>query len=70
MVTMHRPTDAMGLEDSIISDDAESDGLLSGMEMDDDSIRSQQILQQIRELIKKSPDSATDLVGRWVNRND
>ena len=68
LMSVSSPTDALGLEDSHISDDEETDGLLSGMEMDDNSIRSQQILQQIREMVKKSPDTATDLVSRWMNR--
>ena len=70
IMSMSKPTDAMGLEESHISEGGESDSLLSGMEMDDKSIRSQQILQQIREMVKQSPESATDLVSRWISRND
>ena len=70
MMPMGKPADALGLEESHISEGEESDSLLSGMEMDDESIRSQQILQQIREMVKRSPESATDLVSRWINRND
>ena len=70
IMSASKPTDALGLEESHVSEGGESDSLLSGMEMDDKSIRSQQILQQIREMVKQSPESATDLVSRWISRND
>ena len=41
---------------------------LDGMELDDDAIRTQQMLEQVSSLVKENPDSAATLVKRWLNR--
>jgi flagellar biosynthesis/type III secretory pathway M-ring protein FliF/YscJ len=63
------PLDAQGFEDSQFADGEGGDALLSGLELDDENIRSQQVLQQIREMISESPDSATELVSKWINQD-
>jgi len=66
MMAGEKPLDAFGLEDSNFLDD-DNDGLLAGMEMDNDAIRSQQMLQQVRELVTESPEDASDLISKWIN---
>lgn len=68
MMAGNKPLDALGLEDSNLDDGEEGDALLSGMEMDEDTIRSQQVLQQIREMVEDMPDDATNLVSKWINQ--
>ena len=41
---------------------------LDGMELDEDAIRTQQMLEQVSSLVKENPDSAATLVKRWLNR--
>ena len=41
---------------------------LDGMELDDEAIRTQQMLEQVSSLVKENPDSAAALVKRWMNR--
>jgi flagellar biosynthesis/type III secretory pathway M-ring protein FliF/YscJ len=41
---------------------------LDGMELDEDAIRTQQMLEQVSSLVKDNPDSAATLVKRWLNR--
>jgi flagellar biosynthesis/type III secretory pathway M-ring protein FliF/YscJ len=41
---------------------------MDGMEVDDDSIRTQQIIGQVSNMVKENPDSAANLVKRWLNR--
>ena len=43
--------------------------LLDGMELDDEAVRSQQMLEQVSTLVKENPDAAATLVKRWLNRN-
>lgn len=43
-------------------------GMLDGMELDDDMVRTQQMLEQVSSLVKENPDSAATLVKRWLNR--
>ncbi|HZK80982.1 MAG TPA: flagellar M-ring protein FliF C-terminal domain-containing protein, partial [Humisphaera sp.] len=41
---------------------------LDGMELDDETVRNQQVLDQVSSLVKEDPDSAATLVKRWMNR--
>ena len=66
MMAGEKPLDAFGLEDSNFMDD-DNDGLLAGMEMDDEAIRSQKMLQQVRDLVNESPEDASDLISKWIN---
>jgi flagellar biosynthesis/type III secretory pathway M-ring protein FliF/YscJ len=66
----HKPMDAMGVEDSNIVDEEGATGLLSGLEMGEDAVRSQQVLEQIQHMVHESPGAAASLVGKWVSQND
>jgi len=37
------------------------------MELDEDSIKSQQMLTQVTELVGENPDMAASLIKRWMN---
>ena len=41
---------------------------LDGVEMDSESIRGQQMMEQVTTLVKENPDAAANLVKRWLNR--
>jgi flagellar biosynthesis/type III secretory pathway M-ring protein FliF/YscJ len=41
---------------------------LDGVEMDDDAIRTQQVLDQVSNMVKENPDGAAALVKRWLSR--
>ena len=41
---------------------------LDGMEMDDDAVRTQQMLDQVSTMVKENPDGAASLVKRWLSR--
>jgi len=45
-----------------------SNASLEGMEMDEESIRAQQVVLQVTSLVKENPDSAASLVKRWLSR--
>jgi flagellar M-ring protein FliF len=45
----------------------ESNATLDGMELDEDSIKSQQMLTQVTELVGENPDVAASLIKRWMN---
>lgn len=46
----------------------ESGPLLDGMELDEDSVKAQQMLNQVANLVEENPDAAATLVKRWMNR--
>jgi len=44
------------------------DPALDGLELDDDSIKTQQMLSQVTSLVGESPDTAAQLIKRWMNQ--
>ncbi|MDW8261606.1 MAG: hypothetical protein RMJ35_03695, partial [Phycisphaerales bacterium] len=42
---------------------------LEGMELNDEELRNQQMVEQVSNMIKENPDSAAQLVKRWLNRS-
>lgn len=46
----------------------EGDPMLDGMELDEDAVRTQQMLDQVSTLVGENPDAAANLVKRWLNR--
>jgi flagellar M-ring protein FliF len=47
---------------------AEGNPLLEGMELDDDSIKTQQMLSQVTQMVGENPDAAATLIKRWMNQ--
>jgi flagellar biosynthesis/type III secretory pathway M-ring protein FliF/YscJ len=41
---------------------------MDGMELDDDALKSQQVVEQVTTMVKENPDAAASLVKRWMNR--
>jgi flagellar biosynthesis/type III secretory pathway M-ring protein FliF/YscJ len=41
---------------------------LGGVETDEQSLRNQQVLEQVSTLVKDNPDAAANLIKRWMNR--
>lgn len=62
------PMDAMTPEESNFADADAANGLLSAMEVDESSVRSQQVLEQIRNMVQESPDDAAGLVSKWMSQ--
>jgi flagellar biosynthesis/type III secretory pathway M-ring protein FliF/YscJ len=44
------------------------DAALDGMELNDEDVRTQQMLDQVTTMVKENPDSAAALVKRWLSR--
>jgi len=42
---------------------------MEAMEVDDESIRTSQIIGQVSSLVKENPDAAANLVKRWLSRS-
>lgn len=46
----------------------EQNPTLDGMELDEDSIKTQQMLSQVTSMVGESPDTAAQLIKRWMNQ--
>ena len=60
------PIDAFSVEDSNL--DGDSGSLLAGLELGEEAVRSQQILEQIRSLVKDNPETAASLLSKWIKQ--
>lgn len=47
----------------------EGDPLLDAMELDEEAVKTQQMLDQVQKMVTENPDSAATLVKRWLNRS-
>jgi len=55
--------------DAIVGHAAEGGAPLEGMELDDDSVKAQQMLDQVQQMVQTNPDGAANLVKRWMNHS-
>lgn len=61
------PAQLSGAE-AIAGEVGEASPLLDGMEVDEESVKTQQMITQVATLVKQNPDAAASLVKRWLNR--
>jgi flagellar biosynthesis/type III secretory pathway M-ring protein FliF/YscJ len=47
----------------------EGGAMLDGVELDEESVKAQQMIEQVQELVKANPDGAASLVKRWMNQS-
>lgn len=53
--------------ETLAGEAGESSATLDGMELDEDSIKSQKMLDQVTELVGENPEVAATLIKRWMN---
>ena len=41
---------------------------LDGVELDDETVRAQQVIQQVSTLVKEDPDMAATMIKRWMSK--
>jgi flagellar biosynthesis/type III secretory pathway M-ring protein FliF/YscJ len=55
--------------EAVAGEATEGGSMLDGMELDEDAIKTEQMLDQVSTLVKENPDGAAALVKRWLNRD-
>lgn len=63
-----KPPARLDAAEESVGEASEGTALLDGMELDEDSVKAQQMLGQVSEMVGSDPDSAAKLVQRWLNR--
>jgi flagellar biosynthesis/type III secretory pathway M-ring protein FliF/YscJ len=58
----------LGSGETVAGEVGGSAGALDGMEMDEDAVRTQQMLDQVSTMVKENPDGAASLVKKWLSR--
>ena len=56
-------------DEDIAGEAGEGAAMLDGMELDEETIRAQQMVQQVSTMVKENPDAAANLVKRWLDRS-
>jgi flagellar M-ring protein FliF len=54
--------------DGVAGEASEGAATLDGVELDEESVKAQQMIDQVQELVKANPDGAASLVKRWMNQ--
>jgi flagellar biosynthesis/type III secretory pathway M-ring protein FliF/YscJ len=54
--------------ESVVGQASENANSLDGMELDPETVKAQQMLDQVQQMVTANPDSAANLVKRWLNR--
>jgi len=54
--------------EAVVGSAAEDTASLDGMELDEEAVKAQRMLDQVQQMITANPDSAANLVKRWLNR--
>lgn len=60
---------ALASDEDMAGEVGEGRGNLDAMELDEDTIKAQQMVEQVSTMVKENPDGAANLVKRWLNRS-
>jgi flagellar biosynthesis/type III secretory pathway M-ring protein FliF/YscJ len=63
-----RETPIYNSDDEIAAVVGGGQGAMDGMELDDEAMKSQQVVEQVASMVKENPDAAASLVKRWMSR--
>jgi flagellar biosynthesis/type III secretory pathway M-ring protein FliF/YscJ len=63
-----RETPLYAGDDEIAAVVGQGQNAMDGMELDDEAMKSQQVVEQVTTMVKENPDAAASLVKRWMNR--
>jgi flagellar biosynthesis/type III secretory pathway M-ring protein FliF/YscJ len=59
-------TPALEVDSGPIGEASSSDGVLEGIEVDEDTLRTRKMAEQVASLVKEDPASAATLVRQWI----
>jgi flagellar biosynthesis/type III secretory pathway M-ring protein FliF/YscJ len=59
---------AVGKTSDTTAEVGEGGRTLDAVELDDETLRSQQVVEQVSSLVKDNPDAAANLIKRWMSR--
>src|SRR5688572_17873170 len=59
----------LATDEDIAGEVGQGGALLDAMGLDDDTIKAQQMVEQVSTMVEENPDAAASLVKRWLNRS-
>jgi len=61
-------TKLRGNTQEIVGEASDGEAVIDAIEMDEETVKSQQVLRQVGQMVSSNPDAAASLVKRWMNR--
>jgi flagellar biosynthesis/type III secretory pathway M-ring protein FliF/YscJ len=61
-------TQMLNGNETVVGSASEKNASLDGMELDEETVKAQQTLEQVQQMVQTNPDAAASLVKRWLNR--
>jgi flagellar biosynthesis/type III secretory pathway M-ring protein FliF/YscJ len=62
------PTTPLNGNETVVGSASEKNAALDGMELDEETVKAEQTLEQVQQMVQSNPDAAASLVKRWLNR--
>jgi flagellar biosynthesis/type III secretory pathway M-ring protein FliF/YscJ len=59
---------AMDVTEDIFGEAGEGEAVLTGIELDDDTLQSRKMVDEVSNMIKENPENAAALVKRWMTK--
>jgi len=59
---------AMDVGDDVYGEANEGEAVLTGIELDDETLKSRKMVEEVSTMIKENPESAATLVKRWMTK--
>ena len=56
-------------ENSPVGEAGQSEGILKGIEVDEETVRTRKISEQVGDLVREDPDVAAGLVRQWISQD-
>jgi flagellar biosynthesis/type III secretory pathway M-ring protein FliF/YscJ len=54
--------------EEVVGEAGDGETVLGAMELDEDAAKTQQLQEQVSDLVKENPDAAASLIKRWMNK--
>jgi flagellar M-ring protein FliF len=61
--------DQLNAGDDVFGEANEGNAVLTGIELDDETLQSRRIVDEVSAMIKENPENAAALVKRWMSKN-
>ena len=64
----HADPDAMDVGDDVFGEAGSGEAVLTGIELDDETLQSRKMVDEVSTMIKENPENAASLVKRWMTK--
>ena len=64
-----RPPQPLPSTEETVGEAVEGGSMLDAVEVDEESVKAQNMLTQVSQMVEENPDAAASLVKRWLNRS-